>query len=254
MRLVVIIPAFNEAENIVTVISEFVQVLPEATIIVVDDGSVDNTAAIAEKTGAIVIKHPFNLGIGGAVQSGLRVALFLGADYIIRVDGDGQHPPDQIPFLLGMVVNGDADIAIGSRFYFDSTPPPISLPRRIGIFMFCRLTSLFSGYKITDPTSGFMVMTAQVAACLAYNIAQDYPEVDARIILSRFGYRVKEVPTKMRVRQGGVSSITPSRAVYYMFKVTLSVLAARSRKINPIPVTPIFHGRKTVSKTLPFDH
>jgi glycosyltransferase involved in cell wall biosynthesis len=232
MDIIAIVPAFNEESNIANVVAEIFHTIPGISIVVIDDGSRDNTSQSARRAGAIVLRLPHNLGIGGAVQTGLRFAIYRKADYVVRLDGDGQHPASEIQLLLEPVLKGTADITIGSRFCDGSNPPKVSFPRRVGILMFCAMTTLLSGQKVTDPTSGFMAMNAVVAAFLASNIAVDYPEADARVLLSRGGFQIKEIATHMRERQGGISSITPLRAFYYVFKVSLSVLAARSRVIN----------------------
>ncbi len=233
LHIAVIIPAYNEAGNIAALVQEVNQVIPGAKIVVIDDGSSDNTGQIARSAGAIVLTPPFNIGIGGAVQTGLKLAVIEGDDIVIRLDGDGQHPPFEIPSLLEAVASGEADVAIGSRFCSGGEAPPISVARRIGIFFFSQLTSLLAGQKVTDPTSGFYVMDKKAAAFLSHNLSQDYPEVDARVLLSRAGFRVKEYATKMRPRVHGVSSITVWRAFYYVLKVSLSVIVARSRTISP---------------------
>jgi glycosyltransferase involved in cell wall biosynthesis len=232
MKIYAIVPAFNEAANIANVVADISKAVPGIFITVIDDGSRDNTAQIAKLSGAIVLRLPHNLGIGGAVQTGLRFATLCNADYVVRLDGDGQHPAENIPLLLEPVMSGELDIAIGSRFCSGATTHAISFPRQVGIAVFGILTSMLSGQRVTDPTSGFMAMNARVASFLVRNIAQDYPEADARVMLSRGGFKIREIYTEMRERQGGVSSITPPRAFYYMFKVTLSVLAARTRIIN----------------------
>jgi glycosyltransferase involved in cell wall biosynthesis len=229
MNLVAIVPAYNEATNIANVVADINYTIPGISTVVIDDGSRDDTAQVARNAGATVLRLPHNLGIGGAVQTGLRFAVLRQADYIIRLDGDGQHPASQISLLLEPVLRGEVDIAIGSRFCSGSNPPKVSFPRRVGIRMFCLMTSILSGNKVTDPTSGFMSMNSHVAAFLASNIAQDYPEADARVLLSRGGFKIKEIATQMLERQSGISSITPLRAFYYALKVSLSVLAARSR-------------------------
>ena len=229
MNLIAIVPAYNESTNIANVVKDITQTIPGVSVVVIDDGSRDNTAQVARLSGATVLRLPHNLGIGGAVQTGLRYSVLRKADYIVRLDGDGQHPASQIALLLEPVLRGEADITIGSRFCEGANAPKVSIPRRIGIRMFCMLTSILSGNKVTDPTSGFMAMNSHVAAFLASNIAQDYPEADARVLLSRGGYKIKEIATQMLERQSGISSITPLRALYYALKVSLSVLAARSR-------------------------
>ena len=235
MKLFAIVPAFNESANIANVVTDLTHTIPGIIVTVIDDGSRDNTAKVARQAGANVLRLPHNLGIGGAVQTGLRFAVFGNADYVVRLDGDGQHPASQIPLLLEPVLRGEVDIVIGSRFRPGANPPPVSIPRRVGIRMFCALTTILSGNKVTDPTSGFMAMNARVAAFLSRNIAQDYPEADARVLLSRGGFKIREVATQMRERQGGISSITPLRALYYALKVSLSVLAARSRILSRPP-------------------
>jgi hypothetical protein len=236
MNLIAIVPAFNEASNIANVVNDISRTMPGTTVVVIDDGSRDNTAQVARQAGAIVLRLPHNLGIGGAVQTGLRFAVLRQADYVVRLDGDGQHPASQISMILDPVLRGEADIAIGSRFCKGANPPRVSFPRRVGITMFCTMTTVLSGRKVTDPTSGFMAMNGHVAAFLARNIAQDYPEADARVLLSRGGFKIIELPTQMLERQSGISSITPLRAFYYTLKVSLSVLAARSRILSrPAP-------------------
>lgn len=233
MKTIVVIPAYNESAYIGTLVREVHEILPQTDVVVVDDGSSDDTGQMARQAGAIVLTPPFNVGIGGAIQTGLKLAVTEKYDYVIRIDGDGQHPPREIPRLLSAVIDDEADVAIGSRFCSGESRPPINIPRRIGIFMFSKLTSIFSGQKVTDPTSGFIVMSEKAAAFLSKNLAQDYPEVDARVLFVRAGYRVREYPTEMRERQGGISSINKWRALYYIFKVTLSVLVARTRHLNP---------------------
>lgn len=232
MHVAVIIPAYNEAGNIASLVHEVRQYLPGAKIVVIDDGSKDSTGQIAKSAGGIVLSPPFNVGIGGAVQTGLKWAVIEGVDYVIRLDGDGQHPPSEIPRLFEAVLNDETDIAIGSRFISGVETPPITLSRRMGILFFSRLTSLLAGQNVTDPTSGFYVMERGAAKFLSENLAQDYPEVDARVLLSRAGFRVKEFPTRMRPRIHGVSSITLWRAIYYVMKVSLSVVVARTRTIS----------------------
>lgn len=232
MGILTVIPAFNEATTIAALVRGITSVLPEGEVVVVDDGSNDDTGLIARHEGAMVLRPPFNLGIGGAVQTGLMLVSTGNYEYIIRLDGDGQHPPEEIPILLKAVCEGEADIAVGSRFFPRSQAPPISLNRRIGIFLFSKMASFFSGQTVTDPTSGFMVMTREVAIFLSKNLSQDYPEVDARVLLARGGFKVREYPTRMLPRQGGVSSIDLWHACYYALKVTLSIMMARNRTLK----------------------
>jgi len=231
-KVIIIIPAYNEGMNIAMVVNEAQDVMPQAMVIVIDDGSSDDTSRIARQAGAEVLTLPYNIGIGGAVQTGLKFAERKGFDYIIRIDGDGQHYPKEIPILLKAVVNNETDVAIGSRFCNGRKSSEISLPRRIGIFLFGTMASFLSGQEITDPTSGFIVMNKKAIGFLSKNLEQDYPEVDARVFLLRAGFRVHEYPAEMRIRQGGVSSINAWRALYYAIKVTFSILIAKTRKYS----------------------
>lgn len=227
---IVIIPAYNEEMNIGMVIREIKQILPNTLIVVINDGSIDKTREEAELAGGEVLQLPHNLGIGGAIQTGLKFALRRDADIIIRLDGDGQHIPSEIPKLLEDVENGSVDMAIGSRFLEGGIHPKIPLLRQIGIFVLCKLVTLLGEQVATDPTSGFMVMNRKASAILCKNISQDYPEVDARISLYRAGLKIREYPTTMQLRQGGLSSINYVSGIYYMIKVSLSLIIM-SRKV-----------------------
>jgi glycosyltransferase involved in cell wall biosynthesis len=231
-KVIIIIPALNEGMNIEKVVSEAQDILPQALVTVIDDGSSDDTGIIARRTGADVLTLPFNIGIGGAVQTGMKFAKRNGFDFIIRIDGDGQHYPNDIPILLKAVMDGETDVAVGSRFCDGRKSSEISLPRRIGIFLFSTLTSILSGQKVTDPTSGFIVMNKKAIGFLSKNLEQDYPEVDARVFLLQAGFQVREYPVEMRIRQGGESSINAWRALYYALKVTFSILIAKTRKYS----------------------
>ena len=233
MKEIVVIPAYREEATITTVIQSVKRVLPGCAVLVIDDGSPDSTGIHARQSGAFVLKFPYNVGIGGAIQMGLKFAVMQDYDIIVRLDGDGQHPPEAIPLLLAPVAENIVDVAFGSRFCAGAVPPKIGFARRIGIFVFRVLTTWFTRQKITDPTSGYMVMNRKAASFLATNLEHDYPEVDARVLLARAGFRMKEYPINMRTRQGGISSIDTWSAVYYMFKVTVACLAANSRKLNP---------------------
>lgn len=228
---IVIIPTYNESMNIGMVIGELKEVLPNTPIIIINDGSTDNTGEVARLAGGEVLQMPHNVGIGGAVQTGLKFALSKDAKIVIRIDGDGQHIPSEIPKLLKEVESGTVDLAVGSRFLEGGIPPKIPWLRQAGIFVLCRLVSILGRQKTTDPTSGFMVLNRDATEALTKIISQDYPEVDARISLLRAGIRIREYPTEMRLRQGGISSISYISGIYYMIKVTLAVLVMSVRKI-----------------------
>ena len=232
-NILVTVLAYNEEDSIGSVVDRVRQILPRATVAVINDGSSDNTSEAAKRAGADIIELPFNLGIGGAMQTGLKFGLLLRFDYIVRMDGDGQHPPEEIPKLLEPVMNGEADIAVGSRFSGpDALGYKASLPRRIGIHLFSRLASRYSGREVTDATCSFQVLNSRAAKFLNRNMEQDHPEVDGWILLGRAGYSVIEIPVGIQPREKGVSSINQWRALYFIIKVGLTALAARSRRFN----------------------
>ena len=230
MKILVFILAYNEEESIVGIIERVRCVLPDVMIAVVNDGSRDDTAQRAKQTGVAVINLPYNLGIGGAMQTGLKLGIMGGYDIIVRMDGDGQHPPEEIPKLLSHMVNKDVDIVVGTRFLSNTTSAQVSFPRRMGIFIFSILATWFSGRKITDATCSFQALNRRAAIFLDKNMEQDHPEVDGWILLGRAGYRVKEISVNIPARQKGTSSINMIRAFYFLIKVSLTALAARSRR------------------------
>jgi glycosyltransferase involved in cell wall biosynthesis len=221
-KAVVIVPALNEADVISEVIADIRAAVPGAGIVVIDDGSTDATAAAASAAGARVVRMPFNVGIGSAVQTGFRLAAEEGFDVAIQVDGDGQHPADQVPRLLD-AIDGGANYVIGSRFA-ERGAYRASYPRRGGILIFARLVSLLAGQRVTDTTSGLRAADRSAIRLFAEHYPHDYPEVEAVILAKRNGLRIVEVPVEMRQRATGRSSITPVRSLYYMVKVTLAVL------------------------------
>ena len=222
MKILVIIPAYNEGESIAWVIRQIRSVLADADILVVNDGSRDNTAAIAGDAGAIVITLPFNLGIGGAMQTGYLYAKRNGYDIACQVDGDGQHDPAYLPRLMTPVMEDRADMVIGSR-YVESTEYRSSLSRRTGMIFFSTLVGLLTGRSVKDTTSGFRCVNRRTIHYFAEHYPTDYPEVDVLVKLHKKNFRVLEIPVEMHRRQKGKSSITPLRSIYYMIKVSLSL-------------------------------
>jgi glycosyltransferase involved in cell wall biosynthesis len=222
MKTLIIVPAYNEAENITHVIDDIGKNFQQADILVVNDGSTDSTGEIAKEAGATVINHPFNLGIGAAMQTGYRYADLKEYYIAIQVDGDGQHPPDQIHRLLKPVVEGKADMVIGSRFLGEGEYVP-SLARSIGIRIFSRILALIAGERVTDPTSGFRAVNREVIRFFAKNYPEDYPEVEAIVLLHKAEFDITEVPVQMKARVWGKSSITYFHAAYYMVKVLLAI-------------------------------
>jgi glycosyltransferase involved in cell wall biosynthesis len=229
-----IVPAYNEEGSVGGVIDEIRAFDPGFEVVVVDDGSVDRTSAVAAGHGARVLRLPFNLGIGGAMQTGFRFAFEGGFDLAVQIDGDGQHDPAQLPAILGPVLDGEADMVVGSRFAgADSYRPPVS--RRIGIRVFAGTVSLLAGQKVTDATSGFRAVNRRGIALFAADYPHDYPEVEATLMLVRHRLRLREVPVTMRERTAGRSSIGAFASVYYMAKVLLGLFVGLFRK-NVVPL------------------
>ena len=229
-RLVAVVPAWNEAAAIGSVVDEIKRVAPAIDVVVVDDASTDETAAVAEGRGAVVLRLPFNVGIGGAVQTGLRYALQEGYGLAVRLDGDGQHDATEIPKILAPVQAGAADLVIGSRFVDanGSYRPPLA--RRLGIRVFARLVSLLGGQRVTDTTSGFTALNRAGIELFAAEYPHDYPEVEATLVALRSGLRLAQVQVEMRERAAGTSSITFVRSLYYIVKVMLALLVASLRR------------------------
>jgi len=231
LRRIAIVPALNEEHSIGRVIDELRAFDPGMDVVVVDDGSVDATSHVAAAKGARVLRLPFNLGIGGAVQTGFRYAFERGYDVAVRVDGDGQHDPAQLGRVLEPVLSGDADIAVGSRFAAEGVSGyRSSRPRRIGILLLAWIVSRIVGRRVTDTTSGFQALNREGIALFARDYPHDYPEVEATVMVFRHRLRLLEVPVEMRERGGGRSSITAMRSIYYMVKVLLAIFVGLFRR------------------------
>ena len=229
-KILIIIPAYNESGNIKRTVEEVDSLGLALTIFVVDDGSFDATAAEAKRAGAMVASLPFNIGIGGAVQTGFKYALKEGYDFAVQVDGDGQHDVSYLGKLLKPLISQEADMVVGSRFL----PPYLgyrsSFVRRIGIHFFARLISFLTRVRITDPTSGFRAYNKKLIKIFASDYPQDFPEPEAVVLAKRFGAAVMEVPVQMRKRATGNSSIRYLVTLYYMVKVTFAVLLDMLKK------------------------
>ncbi len=222
-KILIIIPAFNEEASIGGVISQIREHAPGADMVVVNDGSTDRTAFIAEGLGATVLNHIYNLGIGATMQTGYKYALRRGYDIAVQVDGDGQHPADQIFDLVRPVAEGRADMVVGSRF-LGAGEYRASIARSAGMVFFSRLVSAIIRERVTDTTSGFRAVGRSCIEFFSARYPDDYPEVEALVLLHKKGFRIMEVPVSMAERAGGRSSITPLRSVYYMAKVLLAIL------------------------------
>jgi glycosyltransferase involved in cell wall biosynthesis len=233
-RIMALVPAYNEEGAIAQVIAGIRRALPQADIVVIDDCSRDATTAVATAAGANVLRLPCNLGIGGAMQTGLKFARAHGYDYVVRLDGDGQHDPQEAPQLFAVVRSGTADAAFGSRFIGKDSAMSIPLSRRLGIKTFAALVTFVTRQKATDTTSGFMCLNRYAIDILADYLPQDYPEVEGRIILHKAGLTSKEIPALMRSRQAGISSINSWSSVYYALKVTVAGLIGAMKDIPVI--------------------
>jgi glycosyltransferase involved in cell wall biosynthesis len=229
LRRLAIVPAFNEVEAIEDVIAELRSFDPELEIVVVDDGSRDGTATRAEKLGVAVVRLPFNLGIGGAMQTGYQYAQEHGFDLAIQVDGDGQHDPREIATLIEPILSEDADMAVGTRFAGGRRyRPPFA--RRVGIQLFARIVSLIVRQRVTDTTSGFRAVNRSGISLFASDYPHDYPEVETTVLVHQHRLRMVEVPVTMRTRAAGRSSITLFQSIYYMLKVSLALLVGLFRR------------------------
>ncbi|MEP7334447.1 MAG: glycosyltransferase family 2 protein [Actinomycetota bacterium] len=229
LRRVAIVPAFNEEASIAGVVSELLAYDPGLRVVVVDDGSTDRTAEVARAAGAKVISLPFNLGIGGAVQTGFRYAWEQGFDVAVRADGDGQHDPAELDAILRPVLADEADVAVGSRF-MGGDGYRSSRSRRAGIRLLAWIVSALTRQRITDPTSGFQAANRLGIRLFAADYPHDYPEAEATVMVFKHRLRLQEVPVKMRARESGRSSITTVRSVYYMVKVVLAIFVALFRR------------------------
>jgi glycosyltransferase involved in cell wall biosynthesis len=232
-----VVPAYNEEASVARVVEDVNAHAPDFDVLVVDDGSTDGTAAAARQAGAIVISHPFNLGIGGAVQSGYRYALAHGYGVAVQVDGDHQHDARHIPeMLVHLERDPELDLVTGSRFLEHCQDAYRSSgPRRLGIRLFAALLTRLTGRRVTDPTSGFRITGRRGIELFARHYPADYPEVEAVLIADAHDLGCAEIPVTMRPRAEGLSSITMSRSALYMAKVLLAVLmgALRGRPAAP---------------------
>ena len=229
VRRVAIVPAFNEERNLGRLLAELHALDPGLEVVVVSDGSTDRTVEVAAAAGAHDVRLPFNLGIGGAVQTGFRFAWERGYELAVRLDGDGQHDPAELPAVVAPVVAGDADIAIGSRF-IGAGGYRSSAARRIGIRVLARVVSWIAHQRLTDTTSGFQALNRRAIALYAADLPRDYPEVEGLVMAIRHRIRVQEVPVTMREREHGRSSIGTLASVYYMVKVLLAIFVDLFRR------------------------
>jgi len=231
-RICIVVPAFNEARSIARVIERLHLSLPDAHVVVVNDGSEDDTARRALRAGSTVITLPVNLGIGGAVQAGYRYALRHGFDIAIQVDGDDQHDPSEIERLLAPIREGRAEMTVGSR-WLGRGDYVATTGRRVAMRFLAWLVSRRTGTTFTDTTSGFRAVGVQGIELFARTYPTDFPEVESLVLASRNGMRLEEVPVHMSPRGHGQSSIAGFRSAYYMARVTVALVIGTLNEERP---------------------
>ena len=242
-----VVPAYNEGESVGGVVRSLIERAPLFDVIVIDDGSTDDTAQRATTAGARVIRLPFNLGIGGAVQTGFQYALDNNYDYMAQVDGDGQHEPGELSRLVAALRSDPSlDMVCGSRFVSSDSGYLAPISRRTGIHLFAFALSKILGQPVTDPTSGFRLYNRRAIRLFADDYPNDYPEVEAVLMLHAHRLRMTEVQVTMHQRGGGQSSITKGRSLYYMIKVSLALLVGLLRRhpvVEPGDPAPVSSAR-----------
>jgi glycosyltransferase involved in cell wall biosynthesis len=235
-RILIAIPAYNEAGRVGSVVADVRSVLPGADILVIDDGSKDETALEAHQAGASVLSLPVNSGYGAALQTGYKYAVRHGYDLLGQIDADGQHQAEYLITMLGRLEDPKIDVVIGSRFLDKDGHYRAPAARRAGIALFSRIATIVTRQHVSDPTSGFQVMRASVARFFCSDVYPvDYPDVDILILLHRSGFRVCEVPVQMRPSTN-VSMHSGHKSLYYIYKMFLSILVTLLRpKVREAP-------------------
>jgi glycosyltransferase involved in cell wall biosynthesis len=221
-KLLILIPAYNEEGAVGGVVSEVRAVMAGVPVLVVDDCSVDATVQNAQRAGARVLSLPHHLGLGGAVQAGYKLAFELDFDYVIRVDGDGQHDPRDIPRILEALESQEWEMVIGSRFV-NGDGEHSGMVRAAAIVFFRAILRPILGKPVHDPTSGFVGVNRTALAVFSRSFPLEYPEIEALVVLQRKRFRFVEVPCRMRPRRSGRTTITPLKSLYYMVHVLLGV-------------------------------
>jgi glycosyltransferase involved in cell wall biosynthesis len=225
MRVLVVIPALNEEESLPFTLDEVLARDPQVDVLVVDDGSRDHTSEVARARGVEVVRHPFNLGVGAALQTGFRFAVEHGYDVGVQLDADGQHDPRDLDGLVAPVLQGACDVTIGSR-YVTRSGYHAPLARRLGMMLFSGVVRLAVGQRIADTTSGFRAYSRAVMEVCQHDFPKDFPDAPLLIALARRGFRLLEVPVTMRERARGRSFYTLGKSLYYPYKNLLSSLMA----------------------------
>jgi len=223
-KILVIISCFNEEGRVGQVIRNTRKAMPETDIVVIDDGSVDESVAEAIRNGVRVLRHPCNMGAGAAAETGYLYAVRYGYDILLQLDGDGQHPPHQLPDLLRTLQQGEADLVIGSRYLRSEDHKDTPFVRKFGHRVFSLIVGLLTGIRVYDPTSGFRGLNRKALRLFSDNVyPNDYPDSDVILMSHLAGLRMKEIPVHMEEREGGVSMHSGLTPIYYGFKMTLSM-------------------------------
>lgn len=232
-EVLVVIPTYNEQQNIVRVISEVKQVCSGSDILVVDDGSTDNTVNVVKEMNIRIVKFPFNLGYGAALQAGYKYAINHDYRYVVQMDGDGQHDVKSVPKLLDAIKEDEVDLVIGSRFMPGSQLCyKVGFIRRLGMTLFGSIVFIVTHQKVSDPTSGFQILNRRAFRLMVSDyFPSDYPDADMLILAHRFGLKFKEVPVTMHANQEQRSMHSGLKPLYYIFKMLLAILVTLLRKI-----------------------
>ena len=225
LRVLIVVPAHNEEESLPGTLAEVAAAAPGLGVLVVDDGSRDGTSDAARRSGVPVVRHPINLGVGAALQTGFRWALEHDYDVAIQLDADGQHDPAYLEPLLAPLREGRCDVSIGSR-YVERTDYQAPLSRRLGMLLFAGVVRLALGQRIADTTSGFRAYGREVMEVGQRDFPKDFPDAPLLIQLARRGFRLLEVPVRMRERQAGQSFYTLGKSLYYPYKNLVASLMA----------------------------
>jgi glycosyltransferase involved in cell wall biosynthesis len=237
VKRVLLVPAYNESSRIGPVLDRVREKLPDYTIVVVDDGSADDTERVARAHGARVLRHPFNMGYGAALQTGYKFAVRSGVDLLVQMDADGQHDPEEAAALAAPVLAGELDLVIGSRFLGvgDYQMDPL---RRTGRKLFQQIVRAF-GLRVTDPTSGFQALSRSVLELYVSDIfPSDFPDVDVLLVAHRHGLRVGERPVHMAESPRTSTLHAGLAPIYYVYKMLLSIWAASTRRKATRPGGP----------------
>lgn len=239
-RLLVVIPAWNEEETLPAVVAELRAAVPDADVVVVNDGSTDRTSDVARAAGALVIDLPINLGVGGAMRCGYTYALRHGYDATVQLDADGQHDPADVPRLLEALATEEADVVIGARFAGVGEYEARG-PRLWSMRLLARVLSRVAGTRLTDTTSGFKASGPRAIRLFASNYPAEYlgDTVESLVIASRVGLRIRQVGVAMRPRAGGTPSHGPVKAAIFLGRAAMALVISLSRPTEPLPPEPL---------------